>query len=327
MIKLSTICILILIHSSLASYDAQFIKVGSGADALAMGETSADINPIFAPIYNDAIMGLQKGVGFGFTHIKGRIACDYLPSWFIDYWTFILPIPKLKAHIGLSNLFFNTIVEENGALTPGNLIVETDNSIKISFSKIIGEQCFLGCGVKAITPSLRYVTQYIGPNAFYAFDLSGIYEFKTFSIIASIQNVGGSVKYEGWFRNITGDTNAHYIKIDAPLPTEIRLGGGWARPLLHKEKISLCLDIRKGIGDNPYSSIYFTGINLGGEIGISEKIFLRIGTIYEYFKNHLESRNTTCGIGAKIDFLKIDVGMCNTAAVNKFSLAICGGIQ
>lgn len=327
----------IVLNLGFASYYADFIKVGSGAEPLAKGETAENINPIYAPLYNDAIIGFSENIAFGFTRIRGLFPWDYQTGWFSDYWALVIPIPKVSGGIALSNFFFNNIVKEkevvyiaedsivSDSIEYERHILDTDNSLKISLGKSLGDKLSLGLGAKAISLSMKYVSEYRGPQAFYAFDFSVLCKIKSFTIISVIKNIGEAVKYEGRFRSgIPGDTHTFHQKIDAAMPTEIRVGGGWEKSLFQKKKITVCMDIRKGIGESVFSSKYFTGLNLGGEIGIDERIFLRIGAIYEYFKTELQSHNLTYGLGIKIDFLKVDIGIINTPVVNKFALTFSG---
>ncbi|MCK9583167.1 MAG: PorV/PorQ family protein [Endomicrobiales bacterium] len=223
--------------ASVGTTGAQFLKIGVGARAVAMGEAQAAIaNDVNALYWNPA----------GLNYMQGREGSLMHCSWFddiaYDNISYGQKSEKLDGFIagGVSYLSMSPMTKYDNL---GNKLNETfsayDALLTIGYARKIYDIPF-GASIKCISSQLENEK-----STAFAFDLGVRYDElmeSKLSLGAAVQNIGTKVKF---------------INQEDPLPFNVKLGAGYKIPI-KGNPVLVALDLNFPIDNDPY-------VGLGGE--------------------------------------------------------------
>jgi hypothetical protein len=266
-----------------------FLKLGVGAESIAMGEAYSSLsNDATAIIYNPARLsfGDQKNVTFMHNSSIQDLNNDFVAAKF----TF----GKLAVGLGVLRSSVDGIEIRSAPGDPIGTFNSENLSIGVSLGYKISPTFSIG-----VTTKWLYEKIYIDDATGVGFDLGASYEKNNLSVSAVIANLGSMDD----LRNVA-----------TKLPTLIRIGGGYT---FSKNDF----DFRLGLeGFNVLDGGSFH-IHSGGEVGYKDFIFVRAGYLSGY-----ENRNLTTGIGFKYKGIKLDYAFVPYSSEfgtsNAFSLGI-----
>jgi len=274
-----------------------FLTIGVGARANAMGGAFASVaNDVTALYWNPAgLSGLRTN----------QIALIH-SEWIAD-----LSHDFLGAAFSLGNL--GVIGVSLNALTMDDIIVRTpelsdgtgeragsyDLALGLSFARSLTDRLSLGGTAKYVTSRLWHMS-----SSTIAFDCGVLFSeiFNFFQLGASISNVGGKMHYNGRdtfvYYDMLQDEYGNNEKIDADLKT-----GAFNLPVYFRAGLSTVVNRHGALplllalefcepSDNVRS------LNVGGEWGFRDRIFLRAG--YNSLLEDDTERGLTLGGGLKL---------------------------
>ncbi|MEO0070837.1 MAG: PorV/PorQ family protein [candidate division WOR-3 bacterium] len=258
----------------------------------------------YTTFYNDAGLGAQNKIGFGYSY------GTYIPSYIFpdmkhrsDFWVFSAPLPLIGGGIGI------TTITEN-LTAPEYVFPEDGRSLKLSLGRNVFKELSLGVGIKLI--SIFLSTGYDGPPNFLAFDFSSLYEIHRYRIGFAIANIGKPMEY------FSGDT---FLK-RVPLPSLFR--AGVSRELtIGGNRLTAAVDLTRSFcgylkGDDGILRGFDIFWNSAGiEYSIKNVLLLRLGYLWDI--NGLSTRTGfSTGIGVKLldDLLSIDFGIAHRSVFN-----------
>ena len=301
-----TISLFILLSSLLSSQTvsktgttaAQFLKIGVGARALAMGGAySAVSNDATALYWNPAGLSSMK---------KNEILLDH-QDWILDV--------DLDFIGGSYKTPFGTIGAAISAMYMGEMEVTTTHDPEgtgekfnagsimgqLTFSKSLTDRFSFGVSTKIIQESI-----YNSKARGIAIDLGTLYntQIPGLTMGMSISNYGTKMKMEG--RDLLLQTevdpslesdpiniNANFATDTYELPLIFRFGLAYKKSLSNRLSILLAADALHP-NDNTES------INLGSELSFKDFVFLRSGLANIYQRDSISGLSIGCGIKLKI---------------------------
>jgi len=215
---------------------AQFLKIGIGARAVAMGEAQAAIaNDVNALYWNPA----------GLNYMQGREGSLMHCSWFddiaYDNISYGQESEELDGFIagGISYLSMEPITKYDNMGNKLNESFSASNAlVVIGYAREIYDIPF-GASIKYISGQLENER-----STAFAFDLGTRYDLMDgkLDLGAAVQNIGTKVKF---------------INQEDPLPFNIKLGAGY-KILTKGNPVLVALDLNLPIDNDPY-------VGLGGE--------------------------------------------------------------
>lgn len=226
----------------------QFLKIGRGARAVAMGGA-------FTGLADDE-NGLYWNPG-GLTQVKGKIAIfsynNYLADIQAGFLGYLSPYGEGEA-LGISLLYmdYGEMEERDEEGTKRGTFGASDMALCISYARPIRDRLSLGINGKIV---YEKIGDY-GSSDGYAIDLGALYR-----LASGGTRLGLMMQNLGFQRS--GLTSGH----KDPLPTTLRLG------LSHRLKglpLLVDLDLAKPLDNDPYFS-------LGGELYFLKPLLLRFG--------------------------------------------------
>jgi hypothetical protein len=274
-----------------------FLTIGVGARANAMGGAFTSVaNDVTALYWNPAGLARLSSNQLALIH------CKWIADLNHDY---------LGTAFSLGNL--GVIGVSLNALTMDDIIVRTpelpdgtgeragsyDLALGLSFARALTDRLSLGGSAKYVTSRLWHMS-----SSTIAFDCGVLFSdiFDFFQLGAAISNVGGKMHYKGRdtfvYHDIIQNEYGNNEKIDADLKT-----GSFNLPVTFRAGISTVLNKHSHLplllavefyepADNVRS------INVGGEWGFYDKVFLR-GGYNSIFEDDTE-RGLTLGGGLKV---------------------------
>ena len=279
---------------------AQFLKIGVGARAIAMGGSYvAMADDGYSHYWNPAGIVKIDGISSSFSHT------NYLLDISHEYLSLTVPVNNNGA-LGFSFSALNadekevtTVENPDGT---GLTYKVMDISAGISYSHQLSDRLCYGITAKYIRLSAYHETA----NSF-AIDIGSILDtgYNGLKIGMALTNFGGNLKYEGRDLIVKADSNnnieGNYLS-DANLQTE-----AWRLPLMirigvafdltgpenaffvnQSNRISISMD-----AEHPNDASEH--VNLGVEYGLMETLFLRVGHRFNYSEDE-----TTFGAGIKL---------------------------
>lgn len=304
---------------------AQFLKIGAGARAIAMGGTyTALAEDILALYWNPA--GLARIGGNGeamFNHAEWLADTQY------DYAAFSFNAGNLGA-IGFQIISFRipdepvrTIRNPEGT---GQFWDANSISLGVSFAKNLTDRFSIGFTGKFVQESIFNETARGG-----AFDIGVLYDtpFKNLTLGASISNFGTKMKLDG--RDIffnedplpeqgpVDQVPAKYRTDSFDMPLNFRFGLAWK--VINSEDMTL---IAAADGAQPNDNTEF--LNTGAELGLKNILFLRGGYKAIFLEN--SEQGATFGVGLRYDAvgtnLKLDFGWADYGRLNNVKFVSFG---
>jgi len=262
--------------SKMGSTAAQFLKIGVGARASAMGEgfvaEASDASAIF---WNPAGLALVN------TNEAMFARTNWIADMTYDFAAVAMPFPG----IGTFGLFYQALnmdeMEVRTEYQPdgtGEMFNATSFALGISFAREVTNRFSFGTSVKFIQESIWHESA-----STFAFDVGIIYKtsLKGLRLGMAITNYGGKMRMEGkdLLRFIDTDPNLdgnnesvisrlNTERYDIPLSFRVGLAYDPVKTELHR--ITATLD---GVTPNDYNEY----INVGLEYGFREMVFLRAG--------------------------------------------------
>jgi len=292
---------------SFSAEDAYFITFSPSARTIGMaGAFTAVANDLYAPFYNDAGLGFQDEISFGYSY--GTYDPYYLFPYSqkrSDYWGVLIPLPFRAGNLALTNQFDKTNFNDGSP-------IEDDWSSKLSYSKRALENLSIGTGVRmiSITPSQPAGCEsFLERFNFNAFDFSLLYKKNRYRVGLALSNIGENMKYS--YDYGSGETLITR-EVNAPLPSVVRLGFSGNLKSGTNELI-VGIDFTKNF--TKYWSNFFW-ISVGVEYSLIDKLFLRAGYLWDV--THYTTRTGLAGgIGLNLnDFASIDVGIAHRTEFN-----------
>ena len=315
--------------SKVGTAAAQFLKIGVGARASAMGEAYVAIaNDVDALYWNPAGITQVHSIALGVSHSQ----------WFADiahnYIGLVIPLSRSDA-LGLSAIGLGVPEQEVTTLErpegTGIYYTISDLAIGVSYARLLTDRFSVGVTAK-----------YIQQNAYnesahtVAIDLGTSLQtgFHGLVIAMSVSNFGGNLQLEGRDmistsdinKNISGEYNpsSNLATEQWPLPLNFRIGValdivGKHDAVVQSDASRLTLAVD---GNHPNDNN--ERLNLGTEYAWEETLFARIG-----YKVNYDLERWTYGLGVKISIgtqqAAFDYALVDYAAlgkVSKFSLDI-----
>jgi len=299
---------------------ANFLKIGVGARALAMGDAYVALA--------DDITSLYWNPGCLDRIPKNEMVTQYI-DWILDSQIYFIGIGYKVPTIGTFGVsvhyFSSGEMEETTLQEPegtGRTFTASDMSLGLTYSKQITDRFSTGITVKYIQETLSRESA-----STFAFDIGNIFEtnfFNNMRIGMSLSNLGGTMRLQGVELERQYSTNPDF-------PTKV------TRANLKTQDWNIPLFFRLGVATNVIeneqyritvssevmdSRDYIHRISVGSEIAFWEKTFLRVG-----YKFNNDERNITLGGGVNLPMgssnLKINYGYGNFGVFNntqRFSL-------
>jgi tetratricopeptide (TPR) repeat protein len=187
---------------------AQFLKIGVGARAEAMGEAYGAVSDDpYALYWNPAGLGRVKNrqLNLSYTVWLEEISNSYL--------AYAHPLPKYGATLGVSinSVSVPQITKyDNTGTAAGGTYTASDTAFSAGFSKIVAKQLWAGLGLKSVSSKIDDATA----SAFAA-DAGLLYARGKYSFCAVAQNIGTKMKF---------------VNGDDPLPLNYKIGTAYSIP-------------------------------------------------------------------------------------------------
>ncbi len=306
---------------------AQFLKIGIGARAAAMGESQvADVNDASAIFWNPAGMAKLKG------NELMLVRTNWLADIRYDFAGLVVPMHS----IGTFGLFYSGLTmgemkvrTEYKPEGTGELFTASSIALGLSYARNMTERFSFGITAKYIREQIWHESA-----STMAIDVGIVYltTFKNLRLGMAISNYGGKMQMDGkdllTFKDIDPNLKGNNENVIAKLNTEkfdipllFRIGFAYDPVKTDFQRITMSID---GITPNDFNEY----LNLGMEYAFRETVFLRAG--YRGLGvSSLEGGmsvggglqyKVNGGLGLKIDYAYVDYGRLNN--VQRFSLSL-----
>jgi long-subunit fatty acid transport protein len=306
---------------------AQFLKIGVGARASAMGESYvAEANDASAVFWNPA----------GMARLSANEVLFARTSWIADITYDFASIIAPVSNLGTFGLFYQgmtmgemevrTEYEPNGT---GEMFGASSFALGFSFAREMTDRFSFGISSKFVRESIWHESA-----STFAFDVGIIYNtsVKNLRLGMAIVNYGGKMQMEGkeLLRFIDIDPNLdgnnenvishlNTEKYDIPLTFKVGFAYDPVKTPLHR--LTATFD---GVTPNDYNEY----LNIGMEYGFREMVFLRGGYKGIGINDNEVGFSAGCGlkyktyekIGLNVDYAYVDYGRLNN--VQRISLSI-----
>jgi hypothetical protein len=324
--KIVILLVLIMSGVSFAQKDhvgtsaANFMKIGVGGKAVAMGEAfSAISDDPTALFWNVGGIGFQKNKAVNFSYTQ------WIFDTGLNYLGIILPFEDLGT-FGISiNMFSSGDIEETTIAKPhgtGRVFDASNISLGLSYSKQLTDRFSAGITMKYIREDLALESATaLAVDIGSIFILSHDYNFR---IGVVVTNLGTDMKLEGLdlITNVTTEKSkiveAELKTFSWPLPLTFRIG--LASDLINTSthRFTLAAEVNDARDFKPRESI-------GLEYGFNSMLFLRGGYKFNY-----DEESYSAGIGFNyfiegIGGVIVDyafVNMNNLGNINRFSVGL-----
>lgn len=254
---------------------AQFVKIGIGARATAMGES-------FVAVSNDAsaIFWNPAGIASVKTNEVLLVHTDWIADISFDFAGITIPMEMgtfaiFAIALNMGEMQVRTEYEQEGT---GELFDAADLALGVSFAKYFTDRFAFGINAKYIQQQIWQETAET-----FAIDVGVLYhtELENLSLGMALSNFGGKMQMQGkdllHFHdkdpNIAGN-NSQVISAwntgDYDLPLVFRIGLAYDMIKNIDQRITVALD---GLTPNDYSEY----LNAGFEYGFRESVFIRGG--------------------------------------------------
>ncbi len=261
-----TVCLLagnsdVFANKKVGTTGAQFLKIGSGARPVGMGQAFAgiadDVNSLY---WNPAGVGQLTGAEFTAMHLEWFQDINY------EYFGYAQPIGDYGT-VGLSAIYLymndlekrtiDTISGDNDTWD-GTKFKAADTAAVLTYSKGLGERLFVGLNLKYINSTIDTES-----GSAFAGDVGGLYKtgIDKLNVGLVVQNIGSKLKFLS-----EGDK----------LPLNVKLGFGYK---FLNDALALGLDVNYP-NDN---DLYLAGgleylLRFGGDFGLALRSGYQSGT-------------------------------------------------
>ncbi len=306
---------------------AQFLKIGIGARAAAMGESMvADVNDASSIFWNPA----------GMARVSGNeimlVRTNWLADITYDFAGLVVPMQGLGtfglfyAGLTMGEMKVRTEYKPEGT---GELFTASSLALGVSYARNMTERFAFGLTGKYIREQIWHET-----SATFALDVGITYltSLKNLRLGMAISNYGGKMQMDGkdllTFKDIDPNLDGNNENVIAKLNTEkydiplsFRVGFAYDAIKSDMQRLTLTFD---GVTPNDFKEY----LNVGGEYAFREMVFLRAGfkgVGAGEFEGGLSlgggiNYKLNDGLGLKIDYAYVDYGRLNN--VQRFSLSM-----
>jgi len=313
--------------SGVGTHAAEFLAIGVGARAMALGGAYAAVaNDPTALYYNPAGIVWMDNIQIEIMHNEWLVDTDY------DFIGATMPLPFWNSSIGVSFIMLNfgeqpvrTVDRPEGT---GETYSAASYAIAFTFASALTDNFSFGLSGKYIQEKIWHVT---GGAA--AIDLGIFYNtpFKGLRLGMSMSNYGGELSLSGRDLDTTVDPDDEndgvwrvpvaYKTNGFPLPLLFRFGLSYVQELGTLGSVLLATDL-----NHPSNST--ESINLGIEYNYGGTVFLRAGYESLYEKDAINGLTLGGGIdyslpgfvGFRVDYAFSDWGPFESA--HRFSLGL-----
>ncbi|WP_457566817.1 PorV/PorQ family protein, partial [Caldithrix abyssi] len=255
---------------------AQFLKIGIGARASAMGESHvADVNDVSAIFWNPA----------GMARISNNelmlIRTNWLADIKYDFAGIVVPMQNLGtfglfyAGLTMGDMIVRTEYEPEGT---GELFSASSIAMGISYARNMTERFAFGVTAKYVHEQIWHETA-----STVAFDLGITYQttLPRLRLGMAISNYGGKMRMDGkdllTFKDVDPNLKGNNENIIAKLNTEkfdlpISFRVGFAYDVIKSDFHTVIFSI-DGVSPNDFNEY----LNIGAEYGLRKSVFLRAG--------------------------------------------------
>ncbi|MFQ6112894.1 MAG: PorV/PorQ family protein [bacterium] len=300
---------------------ANFLKIGVGARASAMGDAYVALA--------DDISSLYWNPG-GLATLQRNEVMFYFSDWLLDTKVYFFGASFRLGHVGVFGFSINTFssgeIQETTIMEPegtGRTFSAGDFSAGLTYSRQITDRFSAGITLKYIRESLDRENA-----STVAIDLGSVFVtdfLNNLRIGFAMSNLGGRMQLEG--------TDLALLHLQEPGVKYVRTQLGtepWDIPLLFRFGIATDMirqeDYRLTVSSEVMDSRDFGyRISTGGEVAFKEMIFLRGGYRFKYDETDLAlgfglKLPDVQGFGLKFDYAYEDFGILNQ--IQKFSLIL-----
>jgi hypothetical protein len=297
---------------------AQFLKIGVGARAMALGGSFvANANDLSALYWNAAGLAHISGSAFQVAYTQYLADVDYSYAAFGTNLGGAGTVAVSVIFLDSGNMPVRTVTVPEGT---GESFKVQDLAIQLSYGRFLTDRFTIGGAVKYIREAIWHSSA-----TSFALDVGAqfVTPYERLKLAASISNFGSSMQMTG--RDIMFGTdpdelnqgnvevvNAAYETNQFSLPLLFRVGLAWDAVVLGSHTLVLSTDAAHPNDNSEY-------VNLGAEYDFRELLALRIG-----YKNLFETdgeQGLTAGAGlnirldralaAKVDYAYADFGRLN----------------
>jgi hypothetical protein len=285
---------------------AQFLKIGVGARAAALGDAFVAIADDASALYwNPAGLGFLQGTHVHFTHIQWPAEIEYE----------FFGLTKKVARIGIIGLSFASLHMDDMEVTTefrphgtGEYFSYGDFLGAVTYARQLTDRFSFGINLKYIQENLAELT-----SRGWVVDMGTYYRtgFRSLRIAANLANFGPNIRPDGSYLGINeyGQPVTRRYEGFAP-PTVFRLGTAMEIMESDGQKLTLCLAMNHPV-DNAENA------SLGLEYQFLRAISARLGYKFNY-----DEERVTLGAGwqlplwssqMRIDYAYTDFGLLESA--------------
>lgn len=301
---------------------APFLEIGVGPRAVAVGES-------FAAIANDASALYWNPAGIA--HLLGAEAMFSHTLWFADVSLSYAAAAFNLGDFGCVGAYFYVMNSGEMRVTTeerpegnGETFHVQDFTIGISYARKLTDRVNIGGTCKFIQSTLwRLTASTLAVDGGLQFDtpLEGV------SLGLSISNFGGEMTYEGTNLSVRYDPDLRVIGNNDGVIADLH-AKGWNLPLLFRFGLGYHLVVADDHSLTLTSDVLYPNnnsnfVNIGGEYGFMDKVFLR-GGFKGLFMPDREG-GLSLGIGIALNPIKVDYSytdMGRLAGVERLSASI-----
>jgi len=277
--------------SNIGTSVANFLKIGVGARAVAMGEAYTAISDeATAAYWNPGGLGFMENQSANFSYT------DWIFDTNLNFFSVVLPTEDLGTFAVSLNMFSSGDIEETTISKPtgtGRVVSASDLVVGVSYAKQLTDRFSAGASLKYIRENLA-----LESASAVAVDIGSIFiisEDYNLRLGLMISNLGTDMKFEGVDLETSVSTENSRI-VEAQLKTY-----SWAIPLTFKvglasdiiktemHRLTLSLDVNDARDFEPRETIGF-------EYGFNSMFFLRGGYKFNY-----DEESYTAGTGINYD--------------------------
>jgi len=281
---------LILVGTTYAQkYSSEFLSIGVGARALAMGGAYVAISNDGAAVYwNPAGLSQIKKREVSFMHasrFSGLVHVNFIGFVFPDKNGNAFGISYFR--MGIDDIPKSTKLDQFDRPVIEGYMQDTEHALFLSFSHRLTNKFFIGGNLKTIR-------QAVGSNSSmgFGFDLGALYRISnSFSVGMNLQDIAGTYVYwDTGHKDVRKPTLKWGFALSNPVPFLAR------RATLAVNQ-NICFEGENSENNFSFGEIAGSDFQFGGEIMLINLLALRVG---------MERENFTAGTGFRLKFFQID---------------------
>ncbi len=279
---------------------AQFLKLGVGARAIAMGGAYvAEANDLSAIYWNPAGLATLGGGAVQFNHTKYLADIDYSVAAFGTRIGSMGTLAASIIYLGSGDMAVRTTSRPEGT---GELFSASDLSIQLGFARALTDRFSIGTAVKYIREQIWHSSA-----SAMAFDVGVLFTtpFDRLRLGASMSNFGPKMQMTG--RDILFSTdpaanqsgnvevvNAEYLMDRHALPLLFRVGVAMDAYADANHQLLVLVDAAHPNDNSEY-------VNFGAEYTFREMIYLRVGHRNTFETDGVQGLTYGGGLSLRVD--------------------------